>query len=101
MADFSEYPEEMQEDVAKTHAWLHLKFLLQKAGCWVPNPRDPRGSYDMDYCLGVANAKGFLSPEMQQMAAQLNADKNRVHHHPFADVSTGGPVAAARLFLRN
>jgi hypothetical protein len=38
----------------------------------VPNPRDPRGGYDMEYCLGVANAKRLMTREMQQMAAQLN-----------------------------
>ena len=61
----------------------------------VPNPRDPRGGYDMDYCLVVAKQKNLFTPEMQQMAAQLNVDRNHVHHHPFADVSTGsGPVAS-------
>jgi len=102
LADFSGYSEEIQIAKAKNDAYLHLKIFLQNNGCWVPNPRDPRGGYDMDYCLGVANAKRLMTREMQQMAAQLNVDRNHVQHHPFADASTGsGRVAGARFFLGN
>lgn len=101
LADFTGYSEEIQIGIAKDHAYLHLKIALQKKGCWVINPEDPRVGYNMDYCLGVANWKGLLTPEMQQMAAQLNADRNHFHHHPCADVRTSGRVPGARFFLGN
>ena len=100
LSDFSMYDEGRQDQKARCDAWFHLKFALEDHGCWVENPKT--GSYDMDYCLGVAHEKDLLAPELQQMTQKLNQDRNRANHAPSGSQSRlePPPTRAARAFSK-